>query len=285
MAFVANSKTNIGTTDLPKAAAGTGPTMSKSKKRIAMVTGSSSGIGKAIALKLATAGFHVIIHGRGESEHSRQAVSCVEELEVESTAIYADFSSGADWNAFVNKAWQWKGHIDVWVNNAGGDVLTGSWAQRSFEDRLDYLLGADVKSTLMLSRAVGEKMVAGGGNSGAYSIINIGWDQAAQGMAGDSGELFATTKGAVMAMTRSLAQSLAPAVRVNCVAPGWIKTKWGDEASDAWQQRAKSESLMQRWGLPEDVADAVAFLASGESEFISGQIIPVNGGFSHGHPS
>jgi 3-oxoacyl-[acyl-carrier protein] reductase len=117
------------------------------------------------------------------------------------------------------------------------------------------------------------------------TIINIGWDQAEHGMAGDSGELFAAVKGAVMAFTKSLAQSLAPQVRVNCVAPGWIRTEWGDGASEYWQQRAVDESLSARWGTPNDVARAVAWLASPAADFITGHVLPVNGGFRRSPPS
>jgi 3-oxoacyl-[acyl-carrier protein] reductase len=83
-----------------------------------------------------------------------------------------------------------------------------------------------------------------------------------------------------MAFTRSLAKSLAPQVRVNCVAPGWIKTAWGQRASASWQERAQRESLLARWGTPGDVAKAVRFLASPEAAFITGQVLPVNGGFA-----
>jgi 3-oxoacyl-[acyl-carrier protein] reductase len=109
-------------------------------------------------------------------------------------------------------------------------------------------------------------------------IVNIGWDQVETGMEGDSGQMFAAAKGAIMAATRSLAKSLAPSVRVNCVAPGWIRTKWGEHASAEWQQRAKRESLLARWGEPEDIARAVRFLASPAAEFINCQVIHVNGG-------
>ena len=109
--------------------------------------------------------------------------------------------------------------------------------------------------------------------------MNIGWDQAAVGMGGESGELFATSKGAIMAFTKSLARSLAPRVRVNCVAPGWIKTKWGDEAPAYWNSRAVSESLLQRWGQPEDVAKTVRYVVSPDASFISGQVLNVNGGY------
>ena len=83
--------------------------------------------------------------------------------------------------------------------------------------------------------------------AGSGVILNVGWDQADRGMAGDSGELFATAKGAVMAFTRSLARSLAPQVRVNCLAPGWIRSAWGEGALPHWQDRAR-ESLLERWG-------------------------------------
>ena len=109
--------------------------------------------------------------------------------------------------------------------------------------------------------------------------MNTGWDGAERGMAGDGGQLFAVAKGAIMAFTRSLAQSLAPEVRVNCIAPGWIKTAWGDDADERWQQRAADESLSRRWGVPEDVARAAVFLVSPAAAFINGQIVEVNGGF------
>jgi 3-oxoacyl-[acyl-carrier protein] reductase len=162
----------------------------------------------------------------------------------------------------------------VWVNNAGADVLTGSAAAWTFDEKLDALWKVDVLSTLRLSRAVGVRMQQRGGGV----IINMGWDQAETGMAGDSGELFGATKGAVMAATRSLAKSLAPTVRVNCLAPGWIRTEWGERASAEWQDRARRESLMGRWGRPEDVAQVACFLASPAADFINGQIIHINGG-------
>jgi 3-oxoacyl-[acyl-carrier protein] reductase len=169
------------------------------------------------------------------------------------------------------------------VNNAGADVLTGEAGHWSFDRKLEEIWRVDVMATIRLSRQVGERMRQMG-DAGDRSIINIGWDQAAQGMAGDSGEMFGAAKGAVMAFSRSLAQSLAPQVRVNCVAPGWIRTAWGETAPDAWQQRAQAESLVDRWGTPNDVAEAILFLASPAASFISGHVLPVNGGFRYGRP-
>lgn len=263
-----------------------------STQKIAMVTGSSSGIGRAIALRLAQAGWFVLIHGRTRSEKLLETRRQIEKLGAQAELVVGDFSETESLEPFVNEAWQVAGRIDAWINNAGGDVLTGSWSSRSLSDKLSYLLKVDVTATLLLSRMIGQKMKAAfeaeqapraGSNpvfnQGHFSILNMGWDQAAQGMSGESGELFATTKGAIMAMSQSLAQSLGPAVRVNCLAPGWIKTDWGRETSAYWDQRAKRESLMNRWGKPEDVAEAACFLCGDTAQFISGQILPVNGGF------
>ncbi|QEG22988.1 3-oxoacyl-[acyl-carrier-protein] reductase FabG [Mariniblastus fucicola] len=228
-----------------------------------------------------------MLHGRSHTERIEQVAEEIRGLGREVHCAFADFESIESWDAFVEQAWSWKSGVDVWVNNAGGDVLTGDWKDESLERKLDYLFQVDVKATLMLSRAIGSRMAARESKSsnsvpsGSASIINIGWDQAAQGMEGDSGELFATTKGAIMAMTKSLAQSLAPKVRVNCIAPGWIQTKWGESASSTWDARAKSDALMNRWGQPDDIAAAAVFLASESSSFVSGQVLPVNGGFQY----
>jgi 3-oxoacyl-[acyl-carrier protein] reductase len=240
--------------------------------RWAVVTGSTRGIGKAIALELASAGANVVVHGRNRTA-AEEVCTAIRELKRESSAVVTDLAEVAGRRELVDQIWQER-PIDVWVNNAGLDVLTGEAADWPFDEKLRRLWEVDVLGTVELSRAVGARMK----ERGQGTIINIGWDQAEIGMAGDSGEMFAVIKGGIMNFTRSLAKSLAPAVRVNCIAPGWIRTAWGEKASDYWQERAKGESLLGRWGEAEDIARVTRFLASDAASFVNGQTIAVNGG-------
>lgn len=242
--------------------------------QVAVVTGSSSGVGRAIALELALHGADVLVHARANAAGAEQVCAEIEKLGRKSEIICCDLSDMGTHAGFAENAWTWQKRVDIWINNAGADVLTGEAADWSFEQKLNVLWHVDVVSTVRLSRLIGPRMR----QRGSGVIINMGWSQAESGMAGESGEMFGTIKAAIMAFTRSLARSLAPEVRVNCLAPGWIKTKWGEGASDYWQERAKKESFLGRWGTPEDVARAACFLASAHSGFITGHVLPVDGG-------
>ena len=250
---------------------------------VAVVTGASGGIGRAIALEFAAAGADVVVHGRRQ-EAAAEVAAEVEKLGRRAKVILLDLAEPSSHETLVQTAWDWQKGVQIWVNNAGADVLTGEAGHWTFERKLEALWKVDVLATVNLSRLIGEKMHLQTlrGRLPAGVILNIGWDQATHGMAGDSGQMFGCIKGAVMSFTQSLAQSLAPYVRVNCLAPGWIKTNWGETASDSWQERARQESLAGRWGTPEDVARAARFLASPAAEFITGQIINVNGGYRYG---
>ena len=244
-----------------------------------LVTGATSGIGRSVARQLAAAGAAVVIHGRRQEA----AAVVAEELTAQGRGaaagtILADLATPAGCEQLVTAAADLCPRLDAVCLIAGADTLTGPAARLDFAGKLQLLTDTDLRSTLLLGRAFGQRLAASGGGS----LVTIGWDQAAIGMAGDSGELFAAVKGAVMAFTKSLAKSLAPFVRVNCVAPGWIKTAWGDQASDEWQDRAVRESLVGRWGEPEDIAAAVHWLVSPRASFVTGQVININGGFRTG---
>ncbi len=240
----------------------------------AMVTGASSGIGRAIALELARGGAEVIIHCASSIKQAQNVVSEIEQIGQKGTVVQQEFSSDTNYEQFVQNVWAKEQSIDIWINNAGVDLLTGDAARWNYPQKLQALLDIDITSTTMLSHYVGLQMK----QAGKGLLLNIGWDQADRGMGGASGELFALTKNSIMGLTRSLAVSLAPEVRVNAIAPGWILTKWGESASDEWQQRVLNETPLKRWGKPEDIATLARFLASKQAEFITGQIINVNGG-------
>ena len=242
--------------------------------RRAVVTGSSSGIGRAIALQLAAAGAEVLIH-------ANRSISAGETLRKEITAqgrrcafLQADLGTTEGADSFFEAALETLGNIDIWINNAGVDILTGEGAKLSYGEKLEALIAVDLRASMLLARRAGAAMKERGGGV----ILTMGWDQAAVGMEGESGELFGAVKGGVMAFTRSLALSLAPEVRVNCLAPGWIRTAWGEEAPAEWQERVLREVPLERWGTPADIAATALFLVSDAASFISGQVVNINGG-------
>jgi 3-oxoacyl-[acyl-carrier protein] reductase len=231
-------------------------------------------------LKLAAKGLNLVVHGGHDRPAAEQVAKEVRAQGRCAEVIMADLRQASDRQELIDVSWR-QHPIDVWINNAGADVLTGPAAKLSFDEKLDLLWQVDVQATVQLSRGAGARMRQQAGGC----LLNIGWDQAEVGMGGDSGEMFAAIKGAVMAFSRSLAKSLAPHVRVNCLAPGWIRTAWGEDAPYYWHQRAQEESLVGRWGTAEDVACAAAWLTSPAADFVNGQVIAVNGGFAgHAHP-
>jgi 2-amino-4-hydroxy-6-hydroxymethyldihydropteridine diphosphokinase len=239
----------------------------------ALVTGSTSGIGRAIAVELASAGADVLIHGRRLAA-AEETTDLVQAQRVRTHWSLADLRRPEECARLVELAWKEWGGLDVWVNNAGADTLTGEAASWPFERKWEELLSVDVNATMFLSRTIGQRMK----EQGRGVILNMGWDQAETGMEGESGQLFGAAKGAVMAFTKSLALALAPEVRVNCLAPGWIRTAWGEGASRSWQERVLRETPLGRWGTAEDVARAVRWLASPAAAYVTGQVIRLNGG-------
>lgn len=240
----------------------------------AVVTGASSGIGRAVALELARAGANLLVTCRSSTSELAQSIAEIEQYGATTASFVGDLADPDNCRQLVETAWGWRRDISIWINNCGADVLTGPAARLSYEEKLTLLLEVDLQATILLSRAAGARMC----QQGRGVILNIGWDQAAAGMEGDSGELFASVKNAIMGFSRSLALSLAPEVRVNCLAPGWIKTAWGENVSGYWNNRVLDETPLKRWGTPEDIAKAARFLCSQEADFITGQVININGG-------
>lgn len=245
----------------------------------AVVTGGSSGIGRAICLSLAEAGVdHLLVHYRRNRDGAEATATAAEEFGCRAIVTQADLAVSEDVRRLADAAFEQLPSVSTWVNNAGADVLTGDAGELSFQEKLDRLLAVDLVGTVRLSRDIGSRMAAQPLER-PPSMVFIGWDQAPHGMEGDAGQMFGPVKAAVMAFAASLAQTLAPQVRVNTVAPGWIRTAWGETASDEWDRRAKGQALMRRWGTAEDVARAVRFAADPANTFLTGQTFEVNGGW------
>lgn len=240
----------------------------------AVVTGSTNGIGRSLALAFAREGATVLVHGRNAAAAAAQAAA-IARLGRRAPVVLADLADPAQIERLVDEAWAALGRVDLWINNAGADVLTGGALHLPFAQRLQRLLDVDLRATLLCSHLVGQRMLAQGGGQ----IINVGWDQALSGGVGtESGQLFAAAKAGVAGFSKALARGLAPTVRVNVIAPGWIETAWGETVNRELYERLRRQTPLQRWGTPDDVAAAALFLASPAADFLTGQVLMVNGG-------
>jgi len=168
------------------------------------------------------------------------------------------------------------GRVDVWVNSAGADILTGEARRLSPIQKLDRLLAVDLRGTVLASWAAVELMRTQGGGG---VIINMSWDHiVAGGMKGEYTQLFCAAKGGVYSFSRALARTVAPEIRVNVLGPGWIETAYGAGLDPDQKARIGASVPLQRWGSPEDVAHAAVFLASDAAAYITGQMLMINGG-------
>lgn len=244
------------------------------EKKIAIVTGGSSGIGFAIARKFSQQGIHTIILGRDEQKLN-EAVAL---LGSNGEAIAFDVTNLNSIPELIKKIINQHGQVDVLVNNAGINLKKS--ALEVTDQEFQQILLTNLTSVFALTREVAKNMVA----KKSGSIINISSMAAQYGLPGVVA--YAASKTAIEGMTRTLAVELSPhGVRVNCIAPGFIATKMSATALNGdpeRKQKVLSRTPMGRLGDPNDVANAAYFLASDDSTFITGTVVPVDGGNSIG---
>ena len=241
----------------------------------AVVTGASSGIGAAIAEAFGGAGATVLVTHRDSAEGASEIAERIARLGGRALVAQAELGARAGCEALVAEARERLDGLDVWVNNAGADVLTGEPARWEWESKLDVLLAVDLKGTVACSYAAGAVMRE---QPGGGTILNMSWDHVTAGMGGENPELFSAVKGGVLSFSKSLARGLAPRVRVNVLCPGWIETGFAREADRDFHRSVAESTPLARWGRPEDVAAAALWLASPEASFVTGQAVNINGG-------
>jgi 3-oxoacyl-[acyl-carrier protein] reductase len=240
-----------------------------------LVTGASSGIGRAIALAAARAGADVAITYRENEQGAREVEREIRSLGRRTATLRLDLADDQSLRALGPAAREALGHLDVWVNNAGADILTGAGGALTRSEKVDQVLRVDLRGTMLASWQAADML--GAQESGGV-IINMSWDHVLAGMAGDNPQIYGAAKGGILTFSKCLARSVAPRVRVNILAPGFIETSFGSGANESWRRQVVESTPLKRWGVPADVAGAAVFLASPAAAFLTGQMIMVGGG-------
>jgi 3-oxoacyl-[acyl-carrier protein] reductase len=243
-------------------------------ERVAIVTGSARGIGQAIALKLAEVGADVVVNDIQSAAESLESVAAeIRAINRQSLAVTADVSSSEDVNRLVETAISTFGRVDILVNNAG--ITRDQLIIRMSDEDWDTVINIDLKSAFLCTRAVLRHML----KQRWGRIINIA---SITGLVGNPGQAnYASAKAGVIGLTRSIAKEAASrGITVNAIAPGAIDTKMTQQLNENQRQEFLKRIPLGYFGAPRDIAEAVAFLASEEARYITGQVLNVDGGMA-----
>ena len=240
--------------------------------KTALVTGGARDIGRAVVLALAANGAGVVINYRSSGDQAQQLVDQVKEGGGDAVAVGADVSIQSGVDKVIEAALDFGGSIDILVNNAGG-MLARKKLEEIDESFWDAVMALNLRSVFLVTRAAVPHMSEGS------AIVNLS-SLAARDGGGGGALAYSAAKGGVLTLTRGLSKELAPRrIRVNCVSPGLIDTTFHDTFTSPEVRKAvASRTTIGREGRPEDVANAVLFLASEASSYINGESIEINGG-------
>jgi 3-oxoacyl-[acyl-carrier protein] reductase len=242
--------------------------------KVAIVTGSARGIGQAIALKLAEVGANVVVNDiEAAAEPLESVAEEIRAMNRQSLAVIADVSSSADTVRLVETTISTYGRVDILVNNAG--ITRDQLVLRMSDEDWDTVLNVDLKSAFLCTRAVIRHMI----KQRWGRIINIA---SITGLVGNPGQAnYASAKAGIIGLTRSIAKEVASrGITANAIAPGAIETKMTQQLDENQRQEFLKRIPLGYFGSPRDVAEAVAFLASEEARYITGQVLNVDGGMA-----
>jgi 3-oxoacyl-[acyl-carrier protein] reductase len=237
-----------------------------------LISGGSRGIGRAIVELFAADGMDVVFFFRDNAAAAQEVVAAVQASAGKAEAVQADVTNAEAVNAAVEKIVDARGRIDVLVNNAG--IVRDNLLGMLEDDDIRAVLDTNVLGAFNLTRAVSRHMIS----KRSGRIVNLSSVAATKGGRGQSN--YAASKGAIEAFTRAMAVELASRkITVNCVAPGVIETEMSQQVRDLADDQIKARILLRRYGQAQDVAHAVWFLASRFADYVTGQVLQVDGGF------
>jgi 3-oxoacyl-[acyl-carrier protein] reductase len=244
--------------------------------KVAIVTGSARGIGRAIALKLAEVGANIVVNDIASAADALEVVAAeIRALNRQALVVTGDVSSSEDVARLVEKAAGTFGRIDILVNNAG--VARDQLIMRMSDEDWDTVLNIDLKSAFLCTRAVLRHML----RQRWGRIISI---SSVVGIIGNAGQAnYASAKAGIIGLTRSIAKEVGSrGITANAIAPGFIETRMTEQLDEKQRQALLQHIPLGSIGTPRDVAEAVAFLASEEARYITGQVLNVDGGMALG---
>ena len=241
------------------------------KDKVAIVTGGTRGIGRAIALKLADNGANIVINYRNSDKEAEELKAILEGKGVKVLTVKCDISNFEDSKKLMNKCKEVFGKIDILVNNAG--ITKDTLIMRMKEEDFDSVIDVNLKGSFNCAKHASAIML----KQRFGKIINM---TSVVGIAGNAGQVnYAASKAGVIGLTKSLAKELGSrGITVNAVAPGFINTDMTASLSEKVKEEASKNIPLKRLGDPEDVANLVGFLASDAANYITGQVINVDGG-------